>query len=1049
MEHYKLDVTMVCAGMGMDGDTIPSGKSLGGSETAAVQLAEALARQRHHVTMFCNTEKLHEKNGVCYMPLGWVKNRDGSMFPKSFMDYSRSTPVDVIVVQRLPAFFGFEYQSKVNFLWQHDLATKTGPSMFHPVMWNLDRIFVLSDFMKTQYQSVHGGPNRLYHVTRNGIDLDLLDSSIKDIGEDERDRFQITYTGRPERGLNHLLQEVFPEILKREPRAKLYVSRYDDPAMLPLYQEMEQLMKRFGDRVVNLGHLGKQDLYKHYKRSRLYVYPSPFEEVSCITVNEVGAAGGVLVGPWRAALPETCDGRHVLIKDDGTMGREGDPIDPGFKGISREFVQSFADQAVDLMHDDERWTRLSKAARERAEKWTWDPIAEQWMELAHKIIAEKSSEPRRMFKHFIMNSDVVAAKEYARRNPELQKPLDTYIDRFVPFMKIDDGEERRKAIGDFYEQRSGGERANYQVAFWADTEPRLKVLLEWMREKPEIKTVLDFGCAHGGYARAISNEFPDVKVVGVDVSPSLIRCSNELREAKMPDGTPACNHQNNLSFMVGDEDSKLFLHPNGHYSSLGLWGDATYESGTEEATFDLVLGMDLLEHLPHAEEVAEKLERHCKPDGYMLFTVPYGHKERDEYVNKQVPPVHVRSFDLHDLRDLFGKRKGFSVQSFSDFQELELDRSFASWFMVSYRKDDKRIGRIDWDRKCFLQGPRETLAVCMITHNSEEVLHRCLRSVQKIADQIVILDNGPSEDRTVQVASEYTPDVRAGTSPFYCYTHMQNHPEMVTQPGVCEMAGFETPRNESIDNVWADWIWWIDYDEQLLDGAKMLKYLRQNIYLGYAINQHHLSVDPPGSLKRDIPVRLFRNKAGMKFYGLVHEHAELAPNKGIGPNTAVLTDVNISHDGYLTEGIRRGRFNRNLKLLECDRKKYPDRLLGIYLYDVRDNVHMARYALERSNGQVTPEIERHCWTVINSFRKYFMGKDVILAKEGLLYYSDAMAILGIGVEVAAAIDVKRSGANITNDTQVHFRATDQAEINHILSAKVRELCGPFEGPYVS
>ena len=709
---------------------------------------------------------------------------------------------------------------------------------------------------------------------------------------------------------------------------------------------------------------------------------------------------------------------------------KGEPLDAGFKSVGDQFIKRMADEAVSLMHDDERWLKMSRTARRVAEQWTWAPVADDWVNFCHEIIEEKSSDPRRLVKHFLINSDVVAAQKYVAKNPHpvLEKSVDRYIDSYVPFVKANGN--MKEEIAKFYEERSGGERANWQTGFFADNEPRLRVLMDWLKTKKdagvEIKSLLDFGCAHGGYARAISNEFPDIKVWGVDVSPSLVRCANELKSQKMPDGTNACKYPDNLNFVCGDVD--------------GAW-----YSGQP---FDVVVCMEVLEHLPFAEEAAKRLEQFCKPEGYMAFTVPFGHRERDEFVNKHVPPVHVRAFDLHDLRDLFGKRGKFSVVTFSDLQELELDHTFAGWFMVTYQNDERVIGEIDWERKFKLQGPQETLAVCMIVHNNEDVMHRALRSIHKIADQIVIVDNGPSTDRTVAVAQEYTRDVRAGTNPFYCYAHMGQHAWDKVQAGVCEMAGFETPRNESIDDVWADWIWWIDSDEQLMEAPKIPKYLRQNVYFGYAIQQHHLSVEPPGALKKDIPVRLFRNHVGMRFYGLVHEHAEIGLNKGIGPDCAVLNDINISHDGYLTEQIRRGRFHRNINLLKCDRLKYPDRPLGIYLYDVRDNIHMARYALEKSNGQVTQEIKDYCWTVINTFRANFMGKEMVLAKDGLQYYSDALAILGLGIEVSASMDIKKEGA-IPNTEPYRFRAMDSAEVKRILASKVEQLAAPFEGPYVN
>ena len=1042
MKIYPLDVTFFCSGMPMSGESIPSGKAVGGSETCAIQVAQTLAKKGHRPIIFCNTEQPSSFNGVAYIPIGWVQQPNGGAFPKGFLDYARSTLHDLMIVMRMPGVMSWEFKSKVNLLWQHDLATKTGPSNFHPTCWNTDRVLVISEFMKRQYKQVHGGPDELYHVTRNGIDVEMIDS----VPEQERNRYKIMFTARPERGLDIMLREVLPRILSKEPKAQLYISRYDDVATLPLYEECSRMAAQFGDRVVNLGNLGKLELYKHYKQARVFAYSSVFEEVSCLTYSEFTACGGVFVGPWKAALPETAGDTGILIRDDGSIGRVGDPLDDGFGPVSAKFCDRMADEVVDLIRDDDRWERMSKAGRKWAETRTWATVVDDWIGLTHELIAQRTSDPRRVLKHFLVNSDVVAAQKYAEKTGEekLKKSVQKYIDRFVPFMNAPEA-ERKSEIAKFYEERSGGDGANWQTAFWADREPRLQILRDWIAQhKGEVESVLDFGCAHGGYARALTNSLTSLRVLGMDVSPSLIRCANELKNGKMPDGSPTCSHQENLEFAVGDEDADL------HSSDCSIHNAPAFAAkpcDCDKAQFDMVVAMEVLEHLPNAEEVAKKLERHCKPGGWMCFTIPHGHRERDEFLTKSVPPVHVRSFDRHDLVDLFGHRDGFQIVAFSDFLELDFDRTFAGWFMVFYKNDGKEMGQIDWERKFFLQGPRETVSVCMITNNAESTLHRTIKSVQRIADQIIVVDNGPSVDSTKAIAKTYTDDVRDGTSPFWCYVHKMRHSPLEIAPGVCDPAGFETPRNESVQGAWGDWIFWIDSDEQLLNWQQVWQYLRPNSYLGYAVNQHHLSVDPPGSLRKDIPVRLFRNHRGMKFFGKVHEHAELAINAGIG-NHVIGLPIDIHHDGYLTEPIRRGRFHRNIRLLECDRLKYPDRLLGIYLYDVRDNIHMARYEMERNGGRLTEQGAEHCRRAITAFRQHFLGKDIMLAQDGMGYYSDALAMLGLGIEFALDIDVRQQGAHLNGGGQ-RFRVMDQNEARIVTEQILRQKFGPFEGRYIA
>ena len=51
-----------------------------------------------------------------------------------------------------------------------------------------------------------------------------------------------------------------------------------------------------------------------------------------------------------------------------------------------------------------------------------------------------------------------------------------------------------------------------------------------------------------------------------------------------------------------------------------------------------------------------------------------------------------------------------------------------------------------------------SVSLCMIVKNEEEVLARCLESVQEIVDEIIVVDTG-STDNTREIAGRYTQQV--------------------------------------------------------------------------------------------------------------------------------------------------------------------------------------------------------------------------------------------------------------------------------------------------
>jgi glycosyltransferase involved in cell wall biosynthesis len=88
------------------------------------------------------------------------------------------------------------------------------------------------------------------------------------------------------------------------------------------------------------------------------------------------------------------------------------------------------------------------------------------------------------------------------------------------------------------------------------------------------------------------------------------------------------------------------------------------------------------------------------------------------------------------------------------------------------------------------------LSVCLIAQNEQENLPRVLRSVQGIADEIIVVDGG-SSDRTPEIAREY--GARVVVRPF------TNHADQ---------------KNFAASLASQDWIFLLDADEELSDELK-------------------------------------------------------------------------------------------------------------------------------------------------------------------------------------------------------------------------------------
>lgn len=930
-------IAIYAAGMPFNGDTIKSGKSLGGSETAAYYMAKELAALGHQVIVFTSSPSVGTWDSMRYEYIGKVTQQTplGDRF-----HYVLQSPHDVLIMQRNPQGFLFPYNSKLNIWWLHDLARHRTNSLAQPHLLNIDKLFAVSNFHAEQISAVHGIDKAYIYATKNGVDYE--NPVFKETAE--RIPRSLFYMARPERGLENLVGN--GGIMEQLEDCHLYVAGYDNTT-----QQMEAYYKQLWRRcdelpnVTNLGALGKDELYRHLKKCMLYIYPSTFEETSCIAALESQACGTPFIGCKTGALPETlAGGGAILIKNNEN-------------GIDKK---KFCKTITQILADKIRWELLSEQTKNIVHSWT--KIAAEWTEEFEKLLALKCQDKKRLWSHLEQMSDIVALTKAGAT----QDNYPSLKDNYEFFLKNDYKDHYKR----YYEyEKNRGVNYGPENLF---NNARFEITLQLIdRLKP--KRILDYGCAHGHYVLNLAKRLSDVKFVGVDLEETNINKAIEwAKTEKMSD---------RCEFICGEAGSLDFKEPD---------------------KFDIILVEEVLEHVISPQAIINQLKPLLNAGGSFIVSVPYGPWEAIGYKEHKGWRAHIHHLERQDLFEIFGKQKNYRLLSLPYANNL-------GHYLVTFAGSPAELGEINYDRKIRMQSPRETLTVTMIAKNEENSIGRALRSIQDIADEIIIGIDKDSVDSTEEIAIKYGAKVIKIESPM--------------------KSGFAAARNEVIKLATCDWIMWIDADETFEQIENLNKYLRNNCYNAYAIKQHHYAVEPPALFKTDYPCRIFRNNKNIKFFGVVHEHPETALNKGIG-KMIILPDVSIMHTGYCTERIRRARFARNYPLMMRDREENPERTIGLYLW-CRDLAHANRYMLEKNGNVVTHEIVRNANESIDAWRELVKRSNMRMVIDALQFYSESVRILGHGINYALYLDAAPATAKLKNPDNVMsgtFANTDDIKL---------------------
>ena len=206
-----------------------------------------------------------------------------------------------------------------------------------------------------------------YRIIPNGVDLARFSDGIPPLAQYNDGRFNIVFLGRLEqrKGLKYLLRAI-PIIRQHYPNTRFLIGG-DGPQRVGFQTYVAQAGWRD---VVFLGRVPAEDLPALYATADVFCAPNTGGESQGIVLLEAMASG-------RAVVASDIPGFRSVIRNhrDGLL-------------VAAKNHEQLAWAVCHLLEDEDERRRLAQAARERANEFGWEHVAEQVLDYYRELRAE-------------------------------------------------------------------------------------------------------------------------------------------------------------------------------------------------------------------------------------------------------------------------------------------------------------------------------------------------------------------------------------------------------------------------------------------------------------------------------------------------------------------------------------------------------------------------------------------------------------------------------------------------------------------------------------
>ncbi len=333
----------------------PESEILGGSEEAVIALSFELASRGYNVTVYCVLPESSKKT--------YTDSKGNKVNYRNYWEWSPYDINDYNIIWRDPSNCSLCKNGKT-FLDLHD-------ALDHTYLESVPKdvtIMTKSEYHKKIIQTSTS------MIVPNGIYPILNNNSIQ--------KNMMLCTSSPDRCLGALLR-MLPIIRTEVPDAEIHwaygfksgiakggIENDNRPEVKEWTQSIKKLINET-EGFVDLGRLNQKDISELYKKADIFVYPTRFPEIDCISLTKAMSAGAVPLVTPAGAMAEKMGIKFQCAQNVSNNVSIDSSLESGtlFDNYVKEVIKTLKNERKNT-HEMQRNTN---------EKYNWSTVTDQWV----------------------------------------------------------------------------------------------------------------------------------------------------------------------------------------------------------------------------------------------------------------------------------------------------------------------------------------------------------------------------------------------------------------------------------------------------------------------------------------------------------------------------------------------------------------------------------------------------------------------------------------------------------------------------------------------